>query len=53
MSQHFYQFLPHLSHKDKLEKINKMGIPAEKPRNSIISARRSKKALNADAHPVA
>ena len=41
------------SHKDKLEKINKMGIPAEKPRNSIISARRSKKALNADAHPVA
>ena len=26
-----------------------MGIPAEKPRNSMISARRSQKALNADA----
>ena len=36
---------------DKLEKISRMGMPAEKPKNSIINARRSKNAVNADFHP--
>ena len=40
------------SHKDKLEKISNIGIPAEKPKNSIISARRSRNAVKADFHPV-
>ncbi len=40
------------NHKDKLEKINKIGIPAEKPKNNMINARRSKNAVNADFHPV-
>ena len=41
------------SHKERLEKINKIGIPAEKPRNSIINARRSKNALKAETQPEA
>ena len=40
------------NHKDRLEKISKIGIPAEKPKNSMISARRSKNAVNAAFHPV-
>ena len=39
------------NHKDKLEKINRIGIPAEKPKNSMINARRSKNAVKADFHP--
>lgn len=39
------------NHNERLEKINRIGIPAEKPKKSMIKARRSKKAVNADFHP--
>src|SRR5574343_1579954 len=35
------------NHRDKLEKISRIGIPAENPKNSMIKARRSKKARKA------
>jgi hypothetical protein len=36
---------------DKVEKIRNMGIPDEKPKNNIIIARRSKKAVKELFHP--
>src|SRR5690606_7336473 len=40
------------NHKDRLEKIRRIGTPAENPKNSMIKARRSKNAVNADFQPV-
>jgi hypothetical protein len=50
MSLHFYQFLPHPSHKDKLEKISKMGIPQKTQKQH--NQHGDLKSFKADVHPV-
>src|SRR5699024_10288379 len=39
-----------LNHNERLEKISKMGIPAENPKNSMIITRESRYALAASTH---